>query len=74
MRIPLFLNIADAKKWISPDLNKPDIENLMKLFGASGMDSHTVSRLLTSQTADSNVPEVILREEYEALAVMVLDH
>lgn len=72
MRMPLILDVADAKRWISPDLTKPDIENLLKPFGASGMDFHTVSRLLTSCTEDSNVPEVILREEYEELPVMLL--
>ncbi|MCE7056282.1 hypothetical protein LZF95_16485 [Algoriphagus sp. AGSA1] len=44
----------------------------MKPFGASGMGFHTVSRLLASRTEDSNVPEVILREEYEELPVMPL--
>ncbi len=33
MRMSLILNVTDAKRWISPDLKKPDIEILMKPFG-----------------------------------------
>ena len=72
-RMPLIMDITEAKRWISPELKKQDIEDLMKPFHAKGMESHTVSRLLTSRVEDSDVPEVILMEKYEELPEMMMN-
>ena len=66
-RMPLILDLAAAKRWISADLKKLEIEAIMKPYPVSGMDYHTVSRLLTSRTEDSNVPEVTEPQEYAEL-------
>ena len=70
--MPLILDLAAAKRWISSDLKKPELEAIMKPYPVSGMDYHTVSRLLTSRTEDSNVPEVTAPEEYAELPELVV--
>ena len=71
-RMPLILDLADAKRWISSDLKKPEIEAIMNPYPVSGMDYHTVSRLLTSRTEDSNVSEVTAPQEYAELPEMAI--
>lgn len=66
-RMPLILDSINARKWLSPGLNKEEIESLMKPLATSKMKAHTISRLVTSRTENSNVPEVAARKDYEEL-------
>jgi putative SOS response-associated peptidase YedK len=66
-RMPLILDAENARIWVSSGLEKEEIESLMKPIEASKMKAHTISRLVTSRTENSNVAEVAAKEEYDEL-------
>ncbi|WP_339869745.1 SOS response-associated peptidase [uncultured Algoriphagus sp.] len=70
-RMPLILDVDNAKKWIESDLKKDEIQELMNPISMDQMASHTISRLVTSRTEDSNVKEVTGKAEYAELPEMV---
>ena len=66
-RMPLILDSANAREWLNSGLVKEEIKTLMPPLEASKMKAHTISRLVTSRTENSNVAEVIEKEVYEEL-------
>lgn len=66
-RMPLILDSTNARKWLNSGLVKEEIEPLMKPLEASKMKAHTISRLVTSHTENSNVEEVAAPEGYKEL-------
>ena len=38
--MPLILNQKDEMKWIEPNLDRPEIENLMKIYPDEDMDTY----------------------------------
>jgi len=69
-RMPLTLDVDNAKKWIQSDLKKEEIQELMNPISMEKMAAHTISRLVTSRTEDSNVEQVTENEEYAELPKM----
>lgn len=67
-RMPLILDPRTELDWLSEDLSKEDINALMQPFDAHQMAYHTVSRLVTSRTKNSDVPEVKQPLPYPELA------
>jgi putative SOS response-associated peptidase YedK len=67
-RMPLILDPKTELDWLSPKLSKEDISSLMQPYDADMMAYHTVSRLVTSRTEQSDVPEVKQPLEYPELA------
>lgn len=67
-RMPLILDPKTELDWLSPDLTKDEIAALMQPYDANMMSYHTVSRLVTSRTDNSDVPEVKQPLEYPELA------
>lgn len=70
-RMPLILDKINARQWLNPGLAKEEIELLMNPLAASKMKAHTISRLVTSRTENSNVKEVVEQEAYEELPEMI---
>ena len=70
-RMPLILDSVNARGWVSDGLAKEEIESLIKPLAVSKMDAHTISRLVTSRTENSNVKEVVEQEGYEELPELV---
>ncbi|WP_339869316.1 SOS response-associated peptidase [uncultured Algoriphagus sp.] len=70
-RMPLILDAKNARIWVSSGLEKEEIESLMKPIEASKMKAHTISRLVTSRTENSNVKEVVEQMRYEELPELV---
>jgi len=70
-RMPLILDRSNAHKWVSSGLVKEEIENLMRPIEASKMYSHTISRLVTSRTENSNVEDVVKQQIFEELPPLV---
>ena len=70
-RMPLILDAENARIWVSSGLEKEEIESLMKPIEASKMKAHTISRLVTSRSENSNVKEVVEQEKYEELPELV---
>lgn len=66
-RMPLILGKEVEKNWLRRNLNKEEIDSLMKPHNEEKMTAHTISKLITSRKHNSNVPEVIEKQEYEEL-------
>lgn len=69
-RMPLILNHEAALKWISRDLKKEEIQELMNPISINNMEAHTISRFITSRTENSNVREITKEKSYAELPVM----
>ncbi len=63
-RMPVILE--DEKKWLKKDLEKDEIEALMKPYDQEKMEAYPVRRLITKDVED-NVPEVLEPYEYKEL-------
>lgn len=57
-RMPVILHPDDYPRWLQPDLSPEDIKALLQPYPEMAMASHTISKLITSRSEDSNVPEV----------------
>ncbi len=57
-RMPLILDKNSMLDWIKPDLEKDQITSLMKPLDENNMQAHTISKLITSRTDRTDVPEV----------------
>jgi putative SOS response-associated peptidase YedK len=58
MRMPLILKGDAMHKWIDPSISKETIVDLMKPFDEKQMAAHTISKIITSRTENSNTPAV----------------
>lgn len=67
-RMPLILDPEKELDWISEGLSREDISSLMLPYDADGMAHHTISRLVTSRTEESNVEEVKKPENYPEIS------
>lgn len=57
-RMPVILHPKQYHEWLKKDLSKEQIQSLLKQFPDNEMDYHTISKLITSKTENSNVPDV----------------
>ncbi len=71
LRMPLILSDEVAGKWLDPSLKQNELLGLMKPYPEAQMQAHTISKLITSRTQSSNVPEVIQPFEYPELKAAV---
>ncbi len=69
-RMPLIIEEKDFHRWLSPDINREEIGILLQPFGDRDMEGHTISRLITSRTQDSNVAEVTEEFIYPELQLL----
>lgn len=58
-RMPVILTSDQHQKWLQPDLPEAEIKKLLRPFPENAMKYHTISKLITSRSQDSNVPEVL---------------
>ena len=65
--MPVILRQADETKWLEKDLDRTAIDALLDPFDATQMQAHTVSRLISTEKANTNVPEIIKELTYEGL-------
>jgi putative SOS response-associated peptidase YedK len=57
-RMPVILHPHQYKEWLKKDLSREKIQSLLQQFPENEMAYHTISKLITSRTQSSNVPEV----------------
>lgn len=67
-RMPLILDKDSMLDWIKPDLDKDQITALMKPLDENNMQAHTISKLITSRTERTDVPEVKKEFVYSELS------
>ncbi len=57
-RMPLILPAEKEKEWINPVLSKDAVLKIMQPFDEAHMQAHSISKLITDRSRNSNVPEV----------------
>jgi putative SOS response-associated peptidase YedK len=57
--MPLVLSEGKWRKWLDPSSTQWDIQELMKPYDEGKLVAHEISKLITSRTLDSDVPEVL---------------
>ena len=57
-RMPVFINQQDEKAWLNKDLSQKDVMELCQPSGDPDMRAYTITKLLTTKNAVTNVPEV----------------
>jgi len=67
-RMPVILQQDQWSTWLNPALNKEQIADMLLPCADTDMEAHTISKLITTRDADTNVPEVIQEELYPELA------
>jgi putative SOS response-associated peptidase YedK len=58
-RMPVFIPKEDEKAWLNKDLNQKDVLELCQPSQDASMRAYTISKLLTTKTIVTNVPEVL---------------
>jgi putative SOS response-associated peptidase YedK len=64
-RMPVIIPREFEKDWLNKDLSKDDVLALCQPFKTESMKAHTVSKLITTKNADTNVDEVLKLHNYE---------
>lgn len=67
-RMPVILDRAEEGRWLEKDLDRATIDGLLQPFDASRMQARTVSRLVSTKRANTNVPEVMQEHRYPGLS------
>lgn len=58
-RMPVILNLQDAKRWIDPLISFADKQSLLKPFPQEEMLDHSISKLITSRKENPNQAAVL---------------
>jgi putative SOS response-associated peptidase YedK len=58
-RMPLQIDNHNIDAWLSDDLPKAGIIELMNPCSDTHMAAHQISTILSSKTIDSNIPEIL---------------
>ena len=62
-RMPVIVPPQHYKKWLSTGLNKNELRSFFDPYPQKEMEAYTISKLITSHSQDSNVPEI--KEPYQ---------
>ncbi len=65
-RMPVILGKAEERRWLG-SLDDEEIESMLYPYPAQEMAAYTISKLITAQGAELNVPEVMAAFEYNNL-------
>lgn len=63
-RMPVILPPEIEKDWIAPGLTQEESKLFFQPYPEQEMEAHSISKLITSRTENSNVPEVIDKYDY----------
>ena len=66
-RMPVVLNKDQWQDWLQPNLSKEQIQIMLMPCGDEAMQAHTISKLITTRGADTNVPELHHQFDYPEL-------
>jgi putative SOS response-associated peptidase YedK len=66
-RMPVILRREDETKWLEKDLDRAAIGSVLGPYDATQMQARTVSKLISTKRANTNVPEVMTEFTYEGL-------
>lgn len=71
-RMPVILHQADEKPWLTLKLDRDAIDDLLVPYEAHRMEVHSVSRLITTRGANTNIPDAIKPVDYPELPPLKL--
>ena len=57
-RMPVILTRENEMQWIREELTESEVKDLMQPLDENLMQAHTISKLITSRSENTNVPEV----------------
>jgi len=66
-RMPVILRREDEKEYLERNLHASEIDALLQPYDGKEMQAHTISRLISTKKANTNVPEVMREFRYEGL-------
>ena len=66
-RMPAILDKKDEKKWINEALSKEETIGLLKPYDDSKMTAYTISKMITTQDINVNVPQILEPFQYNNL-------
>ena len=66
-RMPVILKVDDETRWLDDELEAEEIKSILIPFDEKYLEAFTVSKLITSRSQDTNVPEAQIETEYEEL-------
>jgi putative SOS response-associated peptidase YedK len=66
-RMPVLFTKDQWNTWLDSSLTKEQIAQLLLPCDDAGMETHTISKLITTRGADTNVPEILKPVEYPEL-------
>ena len=64
-RMPVIIPREYEKDWLNQNLTKEDVLAFCQPFDSTAMTAHTISKLITTKDADTNVPEVLQKHHYQ---------
>ena len=64
-RMPVIIPREYEKDWLNRNLTDDDVKAFCRPIDADLMTAHTVSKLITTKGADTNVEEVMKLHDYE---------
>lgn len=67
-RMPVFIPKEYEKDWLNKNLSKDDVLALCQPFNADEMKANTVSKLITTKEAETNVEDVLKLHRYEQVS------
>jgi putative SOS response-associated peptidase YedK len=69
--MPVILSRENEKRWIDINLDKKEIESMLKPYEATDMEAYTVGRSITRLGFNTSNPTVLDRNEYIDLPPLV---
>jgi len=69
-RMPVILPPDQYSKWLQPGLSQNEVMSMLQPFPEAGMQYHTISKLISSRTQNSNVPELLEKHLYPELHML----
>jgi putative SOS response-associated peptidase YedK len=66
-RMPVIIPQQDWDNWLDPKLTKEQIQQMLSPCPDTNMKAYTISKLITTRGADTNVPEIKEKFEYPEL-------
>jgi putative SOS response-associated peptidase YedK len=67
LRMPVIIPSENETDWLNSELSMDDISRFFIPFDQEQMKAHTVSKLISSRSQDTNVPEAIEYHQYSEL-------
>jgi putative SOS response-associated peptidase YedK len=69
-RMPVILQPSTEELWLTANLERDAIDNILVPYDAAQMSAHLVSRLISTKGAKKNVPQVIKPMDYPELPAL----